>query len=216
MSKLSSFDMKVISWRRIDIREASLTSVWIIGLLSQRFDSRCGQTYCSAWCGYEPRVTTQTTKFFMMFAGESETFRLQNTWFKKCLSDDGVSGSIPVGRDCDVNDGRQEWRWINNLVLKNINSHLCLQRFTADPVFRMENCDPSLEGQHFAGTFNFIRSTLSPVVFLCLVSSPFELSICPFSSVPNRWKIYGASGEKSICGNPGMRILSKNLKNYIL
>ena len=140
----------------------------------------------------------------MMFAGESETIRLQNTWFNKCLSYDG---GIPVGRDCDTNDGRQEWRWMNNLILENINSRLCLQRFTTDPVFRMENCDPSLEGQHFAGIFNFIRSTLSPVAILCLVSPPFELSICPFSSVPNRWKVYGASGEKSICGNPGMRML---------
>lgn len=141
-----------------------------------------------------------------MFIDASEVIRIQNFWFRKCLSHDGVSGSTPVGRDCDTSDTTQEWRWIDLLALKNIHSELCLQRFTTSPIFRMQNCDLSLKEQHFVCVFNVIEALMPPNAALCFVSSPWELSKCGTFDVYvyARWKVYGASSEKSLCGNPGM------------
>ena len=141
-----------------------------------------------------------------MFIDASEVIRIQNVWFGKCLSHDGVSGSIPVARDCNPNDATEEWRWIDYLVLKNIHSGLCLQRFTTSPVFRMQNCDLSLKEQHFICVFNFIKALMRPGAPLCFVNPPLELSACQDLLVYARWKVYGASSEESVCSNPGMQL----------
>ena len=110
-------------------------------------------------------------------------------------------GEQPVGVDCDPSDPKQEWRWVNNLFLQNIGSGQCLETFSTEPKFRMQDCS-FLSQQRYTCVFNIIKA---PTALLLCLNSALKLKnygdILEVHKSHCRWKIFGSSNGGSICNS---------------
>ena len=130
----------------------------------------------------------------------SDGIRLEQTWHKQCLTHDiALSRTRPLGRDCDLTNPNQEWRWINHIFLQNVGTGQCLQTFSTRPKHRMEDCAFSTQQRYFC-SFNMIKS---PAVSIICLDDQFKLR--DFSDLTNprrslcKWNVFGASNGESIC-----------------
>ncbi|CAB4039260.1 Hypothetical predicted protein, partial [Paramuricea clavata] len=127
----------------------------------------------------------------------SDSIQLENSLYRKCLTHDGA-GNPPVGKACDPDDPNQEWRWIEHLILQNIGSGHCLEGFSTQPNFRMQECDFLSKQQHFTCIFNVIRGDTN----ICLDDSTLQMISGADTTVHEsqcKWKIFGSSNDRSIC-----------------
>ena len=140
--------------------------------------------------------------FVFVFTDAGEGIRLENAWYEKCLTHDATQNLI-LGRDCNLADDFQEWRWIENLLLQNVGSGKCLKASSTGTTFEIQECVFSTNSQRYTCMFNLIKTFRE--TYLALDIS-FQL-VGSGTSEKVRWRVFPASNDNPICNTTGMFIM---------